>query len=166
MDLHFPIPPPRLRFHEHDHEKEKGKDKDKNSETVVVKSRQEKEVDPLIPAIMVKVMGSRFSDPAGSVPLQDREQSSDDSVEDEYDEEENDEGSSLEQMALPAVVPAGFKLSRISFAMQEHLGICGWQLFWSADGAKDIESAKRGNFNAIGTNVQVRIKTFSAFNIG
>jgi hypothetical protein len=52
-------------------------------------------------------------------------------------------------------VPAGFKLSRLIFGMQEHGGIAGWQLIWTADGAKDIESVKRGNWNLVGLNVLV-----------
>jgi hypothetical protein len=52
-------------------------------------------------------------------------------------------------------IPAGFKLSRILFAMQENGSISGWQLYWTADGVKDMESPRRGNWALMGITTQV-----------
>eukprot|EP01032_Pedospumella_encystans_P010080 gene10080-11812_t len=41
-------------------------------------------------------------------------------------------------------IPGGYKLSKVKFAFQYGFGVIGWQLFWSADGAKDLESPQRG----------------------
>ncbi len=44
-------------------------------------------------------------------------------------------------------VPAGYKLSSLRLNMQEGVGIVGWQVVWSADTAKEINSRKRGKWN-------------------
>lgn len=43
-------------------------------------------------------------------------------------------------------VPGGYKLSTIRLNMQENMGIVGWQLAWSADSAKEINSPRRGKW--------------------
>ena len=48
-------------------------------------------------------------------------------------------------------IPAGFKISKIKIAHQVGRGIIGWQLYWTADGAKDVEGGRRGNWNAATT---------------
>jgi hypothetical protein len=81
--------------------------------------------DPCIPLIMNRVDGKYFSDPR----------------------ENHENGRTLK-------IPGGFKISRIRLVFQSGI-IIGWQTVWAADGgATDIESPKRGDWNAAGTNVQ------------
>jgi hypothetical protein len=49
-------------------------------------------------------------------------------------------------------LPGGFFLHKIRLNFQEHNGIVGWQLVWSADMCPDIESAKRGRWNGAAMN--------------
>jgi hypothetical protein len=153
LDMYYPIPPPlpAKRIREH-------RDKDKDSVTTSresdVKSQSVKEdspADPLIPTIMRKISGRRFADPVGPpLPVPDVN----------IDDEEDVDAPPL---SPSAEVPAGFKLTKIAFAMYEQGGIAGWQLFWSADSAKDIESPKRGNFSAVGIIIRVGIEVFAWF---
>ena len=80
---------------------------------------------PIVPQIMQKVIGKEFSDP----------------------HEFTANGRSV-------TVPGGYKLTRIKFAYQYGLGIIGWQLFWTADGAMEIESPPRGSWStaSLGNN--------------
>lgn len=128
------------------------RDKDKDSVTTSRESeirslsqttKEDSVADPLIPTIMKKISGRRFSDPIGPpLPFPDAH----------IDDEDDDDAPPL---SPSNEVPAGFKLTKIAFAMYEQGGISGWQLFWSADSAKDIESPKRGNFIAVGIVVRV-----------
>lgn len=75
---------------------------------------------PIIPPIMARLDGKTFSDPHINTA----------------------DGRSV-------AIPGGYKLSRIKFSFQTGYGILGWQLFWSADGAKEIESAQRGSWHSM-----------------
>lgn len=50
-------------------------------------------------------------------------------------------------------VPAGYRLSILRLNMQEGVGIVGWQVVWSADTAKEIQSRKRGKWNGAAMNI-------------
>lgn len=47
-------------------------------------------------------------------------------------------------------VPGGYKIVKIRLNLIDGMGIVGWQLFWAADGAKEIESPKRGKWLGAG----------------
>ena len=70
---------------------------------------------PIVPPTMARVSGKQFSDPHQITA----------------------DGRSI-------AIPGGYKLSKVKFAFQYGFGVIGWQLFWSADGAKDLESPQRG----------------------
>jgi hypothetical protein len=74
---------------------------------------------PIVPQIMAKVTGREFADPHTFTA----------------------DGRSI-------TVPGGYKLSRVKFAFQYGVGIIGWQLFWTADGAKELESPPRGSWTS------------------
>ncbi|KAJ1431640.1 hypothetical protein B484DRAFT_40770, partial [Ochromonadaceae sp. CCMP2298] len=46
------------------------------------------------------------------------------------------------------VLPGGYRMSKIKFAFASGSGIIGWQIAWSADGAREIESPQRGSWHA------------------
>lgn len=50
-------------------------------------------------------------------------------------------------------IPSGFRLSRLKFSFQHGYGLIGWQLFWTADGAKEIESLPRGAWHAMAISI-------------
>lgn len=57
-----------------------------------------------------------------------------------------------EQLLSPAggqtSLPGGFKLSKLRIALQNHMGVIGWQVVWSGDSCeRDMEGAKRGKWN-------------------
>lgn len=69
---------------------------------------------------MPKITGDKFSDPKPTYPL------------------------NYECKSDHTIIPTGFSLSKIKIAIQNGLGIVGWQLFWSADCCVPIESLIRG----------------------
>jgi hypothetical protein len=73
----------------------------------------------IVPQIMAKVTGRQFADPHTITA----------------------DGRSI-------AVPGGYKLSRIKFAFQYGVGIIGWQLFWNADGGRELESPQRGSWTS------------------
>lgn len=74
---------------------------------------------PIVPQIMAKVTGRAFADP-----------------------------HIITANGRSIAVPGGYKLSRVKFAFQYGVGIIGWQLFWSADGANELESPQRGSWTS------------------
>lgn len=44
-------------------------------------------------------------------------------------------------------IPSGYQLRRVRINVVEVDGIVGWQLMWTGDGVRDIESAKRGKWD-------------------
>jgi len=73
---------------------------------------------PIIPPTMARVSGKTFCDPHQITA----------------------DGRSI-------AIPGGYKLSKVKFAFQYGFGVIGWQLFWSADGGKDLESPQRGSWH-------------------
>jgi hypothetical protein len=123
--------------------------------------------DPIIPPLMSKIEGKVFRDPhlpSNAAGFSDKRTSS---------------AHSFERNTLlkESNIPGGFRLHKIKFAMIIHNAnkgggggdnnntgggggagsssiLTGWQLVWSAEGMREIESTPRGTWNAAGISIQ------------